>query len=203
MNKNQRLITVIIIAAIALACNLPGGAPPTGTEIPISPSALVVTDTSVPPTETPPAPATVCSATLVTNTDSNVRSGPGQVYNVIGFLTQGSTAVVDGKSTDGGWWYIQFAAGTNGHGWIAGSITTANCVPSTIPIVAAPPTPVLPTATLTTTPAPASPTSTNSGGIIFPPIITFPPGFFNTKTPTPTLPIFIPITFFPPIFITP
>lgn len=211
MNKNQRLVIILIIAVIALACNMPGGAPsttaPTAIEISASssPSALpAVTETA-----TPPAPATACNATLTTNTDSNIRSGPGQAYGIIGLLTQGSTAVVDGKSADGGWWYIQFAAGANGHGWIAGSITTANCVPTTLAIVAAPPTPVLPTATLTSisvSSIPASPTSTNSGGIFFPPIIiTFPPGIFNSPTPTPTLGIiFIPATiFFPPIFITP
>lgn len=178
MSKTQRLIVIAIITVIALACTLPSGAP-TASPVPGegSPSATV-TETATPsPTI---VTGTACLPTVITNTDANVRSGPGQVYGILGQLPQGSTANVAGKNSDGTWWYIEFAAGPNGHAWIAGSVTTAICIPSTLAIVAAPPTPVPPT--FTNTPVPSStPTITPTSNIIivWPPILLFP-----TATPT-------------------
>ncbi len=180
MKKTQRLIVFILIVSVALACNLPGGAP---TASPVagdgSPSPTM-TETATPTATV--LPATACLPTLTTNTDSNVRSGPGQVYSVLGQLLQGTIANVAGKNSDGTWWYIDFPAGPNGKGWIAGSITTANCIPSNIAIIAAPPTPVPPTNTFTpvpsNTPVPSA-TPTWGGIIILPPIFIIP-----SATPT-------------------
>jgi hypothetical protein len=179
MSKFQRLSIVLVIAVIALACNLPSGAPSTA-----SPAAVDGTvSPTITETATPTAtlvPGTACLPTVVTNTDANVRNGPGQVYSILGQLPQGSTANVAGKNSDGTWWYIQFAAGPNGHAWIAGSVTTAVCIPSTLAIVAAPPTPIPPT--FTNTPLPSStPTITPTSNVIivWPPILLFP-----TATPT-------------------
>jgi hypothetical protein len=191
MNKVQRLIVLVLIFSIALACNLPSGA---ATESPVpgagdgspSPTAtetITPTVTGVPPT--------ACTPQIVTNTDSNVRSGPGQVYSILGQLTQSSTATVDGKNSDGTWWYIQFPAGPNGHGWIAGSITTATCIPDTLAIIAAPPTPIPPSFTPTYTPT-NTPTITSTPGliIVLPPIFIIP-----SSTPTPFIIVFPTINF--------
>jgi hypothetical protein len=185
MSKTQRLIVITLIICLTLACNLPGGAPATA-----SPAAG---DGSASPTPTETATptaailtGTACLPTVVTNTDANVRSGPGQVYSILGQLPQGSTANVAGKNSDGTWWYIEFAAGPNGHAWIAGSVTTAVCIPSTLAIVAAPPTPIPPT--FTNTPLPSStPTITPTSGliIIIPPILIIP-------SATPTLGLIFP-----------
>src|SRR5262245_10093186 len=133
MNKTQRLSIIAFITVIALACNLPSGSP---TASPVagegSPSPTF-TETATPTVTT--VPSTACLPTVTTNTDANVRSGPGQVYGVLGQLPQGSTANVAGKNSDGTWWYIEFAAGPNGHAWIAGSVTTAICIPDTLAIV--------------------------------------------------------------------
>lgn len=189
MNKVQRLIVLVLIFSIALACNLPSGA---ATESPVpetgdgSPSPTV-TET-ITPTVTG-VPPTACVPQIVTNTDSNVRGGPGQVYGILGQLTQGTKATVDGKNSDGTWWYIQFPAGPNGHGWIAGSITTATCIPDTLAIVAAPPTPIPPSFTSTLPPtATLIPSSTPTWGgiIILPPIFIIP-------SSTPTLGFIIPV----------
>jgi hypothetical protein len=181
MSKTQRLIIIAIITVIALACTLPSGAP-TASPVPGEGSASpTVTETATPTATT--VTGTACLPTVITNTDANVRNGPGQVYGILGQLPQGSTANVAGKNSDGSWWYIEFAAGPNGHAWIAGSVTTAICIPSTLAIVAAPPTPIpSSTPTATQTPIPSStPTITPTSGliIVIPPILIIP-----SATPT-------------------
>jgi len=177
MIKNNRIIaSVLVICLSAMACNMPSGAQ--ATEAPAGDATLTFTpigaETQTPtPTPTPIAIATTCSPLITTTTDSNVRSGPGQVYNIIGVIPLGGTAPVVGKNFDGTWWYIEFAGS---HGWISGSITTATCIPNTLAVIAAPPTPTSPP---TNTPAPTS-TPTPTG------VPT------STPTPTPTLSIIIP-----------
>ena len=142
MNKKIELwIAFTLIVCSMLACNLPASQQPV-TETP----DLAATLTAIPllaGTSTPILPtATTCQPTITTNQDSNVRKGPSQGYDKLGFLPEGALAPVAGKSSDGTWWYIQFAAGENGYGWISGSIVTANCIPTTLAVVAAPPIPV-------------------------------------------------------------
>jgi hypothetical protein len=81
---------------------------------------------------------------VVANTPVNVRSGPGTVYDIVGGLNQGGSALVSGKSSDGTWWYIDFPSG---HGWVSGSVVTASCIPASLVVVAAPPTPRPPSGT--------------------------------------------------------
>lgn len=192
--KNRNiLLSVLFISLAALACNLPGGAPstePPATDDTETPSP---TFTSVVPASETPSPtdesAETCSPTVTTNTNANVRNGPGQVYNIVGAIPQGGTATVEGKNSDGTWWYIQFAGGEGGRAWIAGSVTVATCIPDTLPSITAPPTPTAPTPTPTSTPTPTftpTPTATSGGIIIIPPILILP-------TPTPTFLFIIPI----------
>jgi hypothetical protein len=69
----------------------------------------------------------------------NVRSGPGTVYSIVNVLAEGATAPVIGKNADGTWWFVSIS-GING--WVSASVVTASCIPSSISIVAAPPTPL-------------------------------------------------------------
>jgi hypothetical protein len=87
---------------------------------------------------------------VTSNTDVNVRVGPGTAYDIIGYLPTGGTAPIAGRNDASTWWYIEFAAGSGGHAWIAGSVTTASCLPDVVQVVAAPP---LPTAAPTEVPA--------------------------------------------------
>ncbi len=172
MSKTQRLTIISVIICLTLACNLPSGAA-TASPVPGEGSASPSpTETTTSTATVAPLTATACLPTVITNTDANVRSGPGQVYSVLGQLPQGSSANVSGKNSDGSWWYIDFAAGQNGHAWIAGSVTTATCIPDTLAIVAAPPTPIPPSATFTFTPT-VTPTVTNTPLVLIP----FPPVF--------------------------
>ncbi|MBI5950137.1 MAG: SH3 domain-containing protein [Chloroflexi bacterium] len=191
-NRNT-LLSVLFISLAALACNLPSGA--TATEPPSTmdtetPTPTFTSGAPVSETPTPTAQSVeTCKPTVTTNTNANVRSGPGQAYNIIGNIPQGGTATVAGKNFDGTWWYIEFAGGDSGHAWIAGSVTVATCIPDTLPSITAPPTPTVPTPTPTSTPTPTftpTPTATSGGIIIVPPIFILP-------TPTPTLLIIFPI----------
>ncbi|MBP6179285.1 MAG: SH3 domain-containing protein [Anaerolineales bacterium] len=189
--KKSLLFPVLFLVLAMLACNLPGNTP---TESPTAVIEYSATPSFTPipelPSATPVPSSTACSPTVTTNTVANVRSGPGQVYGIIGAIPLGGTAAVDGKSYDGGWWYIQFAGGESGHAWISNTVTTANCIPDSLALIVAPPTPVLPTATPTLVP---SVTPTPGLIIVLPPIF-----LINTHTPTPT-----PKFFIPPIIINP
>ena len=174
MSKNRRLIVLSLIICLALACNLPSGAATASPAAGDGSASPTVTETTTSTATTVALTATACLPTVITNVDANVRSGPGQVYSILGQLPQGSSANVGGKNSDGSWWFIEFAAGPNGHAWIAGSVTTATCIPDTLAIVAAPPTPIPPT--FTNTPIPTfTPTVTNTPLVLvplpFPPII--------------------------------
>jgi len=150
----------------------------------------VVPVVSETPTATVTAAATQCTPLVTTTTDANVRSGPGQVYPILGVIPLGGTATVDGRNAEGTWWYIQFAAGSGGHAWIAGSVTTATCIPNGLAVIAAPPTPVF---TPTHTPPPTfTPSVTPTFGliIVIPPILIIP-------TATPTFGFIIPTICFP------
>jgi uncharacterized protein YraI len=93
--------------------------------------------------------ATVCTPAVTANTDVNIRTGPGTAYDIIGYLPTGGSAPLVGRNDANTWWYIQFAAGAGGHAWIAGSVTTATCLPGVVQVVAAPPLPTAaPTATV-------------------------------------------------------
>jgi hypothetical protein len=195
MNANNKIISSLslIICLAITACNLPSGA---ATETPggeASPTFTPIALDTASPTPAPVATATQCSPMITTNTDSNVRSGPGQVYNILGQIPQGGTAPVAGKNFEGTWWYIVFAGGPGGFGWIAGSITTATCIPGALAVIAAPPTPVIPP---TNTPVPPSAVPPSA----VPPSATPVP----TAVPTIYIPtIVIPCIDIPPIFFCP
>lgn len=189
--KNKTTVLAFIIALSVLGCNLPGGAPPTQEASEENTATPTVTLTPTPVlSETPTAAiAADCKPSVTTSVVANIRSGPGQAYNIIGSLPQGGSANVAGKSTDGTWWYIEFPAGAGGFAWIAGSVTIPNCIPSTLASIVAPPLPVVaatdvPTEVAAEPAAPSATTVPGSGG----PILVFPvkPGIFLINSPTPT-----------------
>lgn len=172
MHKNRIFISVLSIWLALISCNLPQSIVPqaaangssadlTATAMAASvPGSVVSTNTPVvaaatlaaatlPPESTAtltPSP-TPCLPAVVANSSVNVRSGPGTVYPTIGALAQNGSAPIAGKSADGTWWYIDFAGGIGGHGWVSGGVVTAACVPATVAIIAAPPTPLPPSGT--------------------------------------------------------
>lgn len=182
-SRSLQLALSLLVLAI-LACNLPGSAPSAqGTESP----SVIFSDTPAPvqSTNTPIASNTAvpsvaaCPPKVTTNVVSNVRSGPGQVYDIIGNLPQGAAAMVAGKSFDSTWWYIEFPGGAGGYAWISTTVTTAECIPPTLALITAPPTPILPSSTPTLVANIQSATPTLG-------LIIIDPSLLWTKTPTPT-----------------
>jgi hypothetical protein len=99
--------------------------------------------------------ATQCFPFVTATTNANIRSGPGTAYDILGYLPTGGTAPIAGRSDTDSWWYIQFAGGPGGYGWIAGSVVAPSCLPSVVQVVAAPPLPTAPpTATVVISIAP-------------------------------------------------
>lgn len=164
MNKKHSLFSIIIIWILIISCNLPAAASAsiTETSTPTVISGAATADVSLTPltftstatttinaTQTLIPTATACMPNVTAPTPVNVRSGPGTVYEIIGVLVEGGSATVAGKNYEGTWWYIDFPSGIGGHAWVGGSVVNASCIPATLAIIAAPPTPVPPTATST------------------------------------------------------
>jgi tRNA A-37 threonylcarbamoyl transferase component Bud32 len=120
---------------------------------------LVPTDT---PTPMPPgAPAAIAQA------DLEVRGGPGDEYDLLGYLPEGAQAEIAGRDDAGQWWQIKTSLEAAGLGWIkAGSDFSEASNTEDLPIALAPPTPTplpvpdTPTATSTSVPDTATPTAT-------------------------------------------
>jgi uncharacterized protein YraI len=138
---------LLLVIALASACTTPPtptAAPePTATPVPpepvVQPTAVISLPTPtlipLPTAGLAPLPST-CSPQVTASTIVNVRNGPGVIYSIVGSLGAGETAQVDGKNTEGTWWYIVYATAPGGHGWVAGSVTTTNCMSPSLPVIA-------------------------------------------------------------------
>jgi hypothetical protein len=162
MNRRQILSSVMVLCLVVVSCTLPSFAsnnaptPDINQAIAQTMTALALTQplsptltftpipgVTEPPTATLISSATPCAAAITTSSSVNVRFGPGMVYDPpVGSLPAGATANVDGKSADGTWWYIVFPAGPGGHAWVSGSVVAASCIPTTLAVITAPPTPL-------------------------------------------------------------
>lgn len=175
-----------------------GGNNPTATNAP--PPQATPTSTLL-PVEIAPTPvggflptAEPCSGnpTIETLGATNVRSGPGLEYDVIGQLVFLEVRYIVGRAETAEWWLIQFNNGQ--FGWVADEIVLVQGYTLIVPIVEAPPlngaTPT-PGATWNPTPIPfctvtpvptntptSTPTVTSSESVETAP----------TETPTPTEP---------------
>lgn len=155
-------------------------------------SLPTATATAEPPTPTPsPIPPGTPQAVAVT--DLEVWAGPGEDYQLLGYLPSGATVEITSRDRAGEWWQVKTSL-AGGIGWIkaGGEFSQATDTVS-VPIALAPPTSTpLPTDTAeppTATPEPAAtdtpePTVTNTPG---PPTNTPTPAP-PTDTPTPNRP---------------
>ena len=69
----------------------------------------------------------------------NVRSGPGQLFNLIGKVLQGQEVSVFGRSKGGEWLYIEYFGAPNNRGWIYEPLVELS--PGELQIIEPPPTP--------------------------------------------------------------
>ncbi len=92
----------------------------------MTPTIQIITAT-LPPTLTQRAPvgpastttAATPSATGITTTKVNVRSGPGTNYDTLGMLNPQDVVSLTGKNETGTWLQIEYASGKDGRGWVA------------------------------------------------------------------------------------
>jgi uncharacterized protein YraI len=70
-----------------------------------------------PPANLPP-PATG-APTAVALDYVNVRSGPGEEYDIYGVVPPGASGEILGKSQDGRWWAVKAPSVASGRGWVS------------------------------------------------------------------------------------
>jgi len=117
----------------------------------ITEASAAITETPVPDTPTPGLAGTPLA---LAKTDLEVRSGPGDEYELLGYLPEGASADVTGRDKAERWWRIKTSLGMTGSGWIrAGSDFSEATGIDNLPIPLPPNTPT-PTPTQTHTPAP-------------------------------------------------
>jgi serine/threonine-protein kinase len=144
--------------------------------------ANTATPTSLPPSPTPsPSLTPLSTPSALAKVDLEVRSGPGNGYDLLGYLPAGATTEIMGQDKTRRWWQIKTTLSATGLGWIkagADLVTSENT--NQIPIALAPatPTPIpntpTPSSTPTQTTIPATASSTPS------------PTVTSTPSPTPT-----------------
>jgi uncharacterized protein YraI len=157
MSKYERsiLLALLILGLAVIACNMPAAVKQPAVSSNEIANAATVPAAQAAEVASPTATATVtpsptpCNPGVTANVVANIRSGPSTDYNAIGNLPAGGTAPVAGRNDAGTWWYIQFPGGFGGYAWVAGSVVTSSCIPPVLPVVAAPPLPVVVPATAT------------------------------------------------------
>jgi hypothetical protein len=148
----------IVLLAATLACNVPSGGLPLATPTPgleVSTTSEVLVEVPVTGATETPSPAATFTLTptatiTLTSTSSvpmvsvsentNCRTGPGVVYDLVGALLIGEQAVVVGKYTAGNYWIINNPNGS-GTCWLWGQYATTTGNTLGLPEYAPPPTP--------------------------------------------------------------
>jgi hypothetical protein len=72
---------------------------------------------------------------------TNCRSGPGKVYDLLGYLLVGETAEVYGRSAAGDYWYIRNPDSPSTFCWLWGQYATVTGNTGSLPIYTPPPSP--------------------------------------------------------------
>ena len=170
MQKKRILFSIIAILTAVISCNMPGGQVSQGAPSDLSAQQLASTITALASTagqsgqpvssatftpigavsqatETITVTSTLCSPTAIANTNANVRNGPGTVYKTVDAITIGTNVSIAGRNDESTWWYISYPSASGGYAWIAMSVVTSSCVPATVAVIAAPPTPLPPSGT--------------------------------------------------------
>ena len=159
MNK-KIIYTILVLALAAFSCSIPNSASqPTPSNAPneldlaatITAQALTIQATSPTlsiPTETPTlefTPTITLTSTpevpmVSVSTNTNCRTGPSVIFDLIGALTVGQTTEVVGKFQNGSYWIIK-NPNSSGNCWLWGNYATVTGNTSNLPEYPSPPTP--------------------------------------------------------------
>jgi uncharacterized protein YgiM (DUF1202 family) len=118
--------------------------------------AVPVIDPEAAPAATP-QPAAIPNEVTIPPGGTNVRSGPGLDFELLGRLDENLTLPVLAANDTGDWWQVEFAAGPDGAGWVADAVVKFSGRREAVPVVTvfgADAAKVTPTATPSPTPAP-------------------------------------------------
>jgi hypothetical protein len=153
MQRKPVLSAIMVLAIAMLSCGVQQGQQVSDlqTQVAALLTATAPASTAGPPPAPPNVPpaapeasATPCTPMVTANQNANVRYGPGTIYDPpVGNLLAGQTATLEGKNEDGTWLYIGFPSAPLGHGWISGITVNTSCVPPSLAVVLAPPTPTV------------------------------------------------------------
>ncbi|MEM7330883.1 MAG: SH3 domain-containing protein [Chloroflexota bacterium] len=110
--------------------------PPAATETPTSIPTPIVLAPTPPGGYLPTAEACSTNPTLTAQTLTNVRSGPGTDYEIIGELVFFEVRPIVGRAEEINWWQISLNGG--GTGWVSNSVVQYHGNISVIPVVEAP-----------------------------------------------------------------
>ncbi len=136
------------IPAITASATLSTEAAPSATDIPptmVTNAPIIITATFdvIPPPRVP---------MVSVSTETNCRTGPGEVYDLIGSVPVGGKFLLMGKSTSTNYWIIQLPDGRAC--WLSGQYAVVEGNIGSLPEYAIPPIPISPTP-IPTTPVPA------------------------------------------------
>jgi len=134
--KSKTLIVMAAVLSLVFAAVMPA-------------MAQTPAPTTTPaPTPTPPPLTASTSLFATANFLSNVRSGPGTAYTILGKARKGDALDITGMLADGSWWRVNF----NGQeGWVLASLFNPTGDLTTAPEAVAGPSAVLKNGAATTT----------------------------------------------------
>lgn len=156
-NLTRRLLPLAAILIIAaLACNISistDGLPGLGQVLPSDTAAATATDTlpadtptptlepsaTLTPTITPTATPEPPRAQLTENT--NCRTGPLSVYDLISTFLTGRTLDIVGRNAEGTYWYVTDPLEPGTECWLWGRYAQVSGAVDTVPVFTPPPTP--------------------------------------------------------------
>jgi hypothetical protein len=161
MNARMCILAwMVASAAILLSCNwsasvegrVPDGQEPPPATSPASTQAPAVSDTppwTVTPSDTPPPSLTPTVTytltpsvvTLTVSGNTNCRTGPGTVYDLLDSLLVGQTAEVVGRDAAGENWVVKMPSNPTRTCWLWGRYATLSGNWEALPIIEPPPTP--------------------------------------------------------------
>ena len=170
LRQHPLLVFISMLFLATLACNaFAGEAEP---DLSVPPPIVTLedgtavadedsSDPNIAPTATLPGDSDSGDGTAVASgnpivtilVDLNIRSGPGVIYDRLGFFLEGSTAQVLGQDPTSGWWLVACPAEINApQCWVSGgSQYTLGSNTGSVPVAAVPPTPTPEPTTVPTT----------------------------------------------------
>jgi heat shock protein HslJ len=146
-------------------------------------AVMMTRKTAVDLPEPPPLPSAPW-ARVTADQGVNIHTGPGVDYAVIGFARDGYEGEIVGRDADWRWWAVSLRSAQDDVGWVAADLVLAMNVEN-VPVIQAPPPPVVPTELVPTAVPPSTATPLPQPTAMPTPLP--PPAATPTPPPTPTM----------------